>query len=99
MHIDRFSSLDELKGKDRRNQWAILAALKKAGKFSCFEVDDRLAGPLTAVLRSNWVTTRNTYPDGGDAYPWTFVSITPEGEAALSARTHFPIGVRKADKS
>ena len=92
--IDGFSSLDELSGKDRRNPHAILAVIAKAGRFSCFEIDQRMAKPMTWLLnQSGWVKTHNQEvvrdPDGfgsttRDTYPWTYCEITPLGKLVLA---------------
>ena len=91
--LDSFSSLDDLKGKDRRDTIKILAALAKAGRFSCFDVDNVLAKPITAVLHSGWVKStlrvRERDADGfgwheRDLYPWTLVELTDEGRSVLA---------------
>mgnify|MGYP001355594835 CR=1 FL=1 len=94
--IDRFSSLDDLKGIDRRDPKKILAALAAAKRFSCFEVDDALAGPITRLLqKSGWATTRLTErvrdADGQgwhdrDLYPWAYVDLTDAGRRALGRK-------------
>jgi hypothetical protein len=90
--VDSFSTLDDLKGADGRNTVKILAALAKAGKFSCFEVDEVLARPITTVLNCGWVRTTNSVrerdADGfgwheRSLYPWTMVELTDEGRAVL----------------
>ena len=78
--VDRFSALDDLPAKDRRDVFKVLAALDKVGRFSCFEVDDHLAGPITRIMKSGWVET------GGD-YPWTTVKLTEAGRSALTRAT------------
>lgn len=91
--VDCFSSLDDLKGADRRNTIKILAALARAGKFSSFEVDDVLARPITIVLNCGWVKTIHSFrekdADGfgwhdRSLYPWTIVELTNEGRAVLA---------------
>lgn len=91
--VDSFSSLDELRGAHRRDPKAILAVLAKVGRFSCFDVDQRMAKAMTWLLnQSGWVTTRNRErvrdPDGcgwqeHDLYPWTYCEVTPLGRLAL----------------
>lgn len=95
--IDSFSSLDELRGAQRRDPKAILTVLAKTGRFSCFEVDQRMAKPMTWLLNeSGWVTTRNRErvrdADGcgwqeHDLYPWTYCEVTPLGRLALAGIT------------
>lgn len=92
--IDCFSSLDELKGKARRDPKAILAVLAKVGRFSCFEIDQAMAKPITWLLnQSGWVTTRLDEivpdPDGMGStkrslYPWTYCDLTPLGRLELA---------------
>lgn len=75
--VDRFSALDDLPAKDRGNTLKVLATLAKVGKFSTFEVDQKLAGPITRIMRSGWVETSGEYP-------WTFVTLTDAGRAVLA---------------
>lgn len=93
MMIDRFSTLDDLKGKDRSDPQKIIAVLDKVKRFSCFEVDNRMAGTMTWLcLHSGWIITRNSEvvkDDDGhgthtrDFYPWTYVELTEVGRANL----------------
>lgn len=76
MFIDRFSALDDLPPKHRGNVFEVLAALEKAGRFSTFEVCDRLAGPVTMIIEKGWVETSGEYP-------WTYVKLTDAGRTAL----------------
>jgi hypothetical protein len=92
--IDSFSSLDDLKGKDRSDPKRILAVLAKVGRFSCFEVDNRMAKAMTWLCNgSGWITCRNdevVKDDDGygshvrSLYPWTYVEITEAGKSALT---------------
>jgi hypothetical protein len=94
MFIDRFSTLDELKGKDRADPFKILAVLAKVGRFSCFEVDDRMARAMTNLCNgSGWIVCKNDEvvkdADGYGShtrslYPWTYVTLTDAGRAVLS---------------
>lgn len=95
MFADRFSSLDELKGRDRGNQLKILAVLAKVGRFSCFEIDNQMAAAMTALCNnSGWIQTKHDEvvkdADGHGSstrslYPWTYVTLTDAGRAALEA--------------
>ncbi|MDO9364647.1 MAG: hypothetical protein Q7T60_17095 [Sphingopyxis sp.] len=95
--LDSFSSLDDLKGQLRRDPKAILAVLVKVGRFSCFEIDQRMAKAMTWLLnQSGWVTTRHRErvrdADGfgwheRDLYPWTYCDVTPLGRLALAGIT------------
>jgi hypothetical protein len=58
--IDCHTCLDDLKGKDRKDPKKILALLAKTGRFSCFDVDQRMAKAMTWLcLESGWITTQN----------------------------------------
>lgn len=93
--FDIFSSLDDLNGRDRRDPKKLLAALAVVKRFSCFEVDNAMARPMTWLLNeSGWVVTKNQErvrdADGCgwheiDLFPWTYVDLTPAGFAALAA--------------
>lgn len=93
MFVDRLSSLDELKGRDRSDQLKILAVLAKVGRFSCFEVDQRMAGAMTALCNSSgWIECKHeekVQDEDGHGfhirsfYPWTYVTLTEAGKAAL----------------
>jgi hypothetical protein len=90
MLIDRFTRLDELKGKDRKDPVKILEVLRKTEKFSCFDVDVSMANTMTWLCtQSGWIKTKLTYHcpgdkwHGKDAYPWTFVEITESGHKVL----------------
>ncbi len=92
--IDTFTCLDELKGRDRGDPEKILAVLAETGRFSCFDVDRRMAKAMTWLCNeSGWITTENYEtvkdPDGygshkRDLYPWTLVALTDAGRAALN---------------
>lgn len=91
--IDCFTCLDELKGKSRADPKKILAVLAETGRFSCFDVDRRMAKAMTWLCNgSGWITTQNYEtvkdPDGygshqRDLYPWTLVTLTDAGRAVL----------------
>lgn len=93
--IDSFSALDELRGKDRADPLKILSVLAKVGRFSCFEVDDRMAAAMTMLCNSSgWIECQNDEivedADGHGShtrslYPWTRVKLTNSGRHALSA--------------
>jgi hypothetical protein len=92
--MDRFSTLDDLRGRNRSDPLKILAVLEKAGRFSCFEVDNRMAGAMTWLCNSSgWIECQNDEvvkdKDGygtstRSLYPWTLVKLTAAGKAALS---------------
>jgi len=94
--LDSFTCLDDLKGKDRADPKKILATLAKTGRFSCFDVDDRMARAMTWLCReSGWITTKHDEivkdKDGHgqtmrSLYPYTVVELTEKGKAALLER-------------
>lgn len=92
--IDRFTTLDELKGKDRTMPVKILAVLEETGRFSCFDIDDRMATAITWLCNSSgWIECQNDEVvkdlDGYGSrtrslYPWTIVKLTDAGRKALA---------------
>ena len=81
MYIDRFTSLDDIKGKDRGNNIIVLQAImQNGGRFSVFDANgDAMARTLQSICQSDWVKVRE---DVG--YPWTILDLTDAGRAALS---------------
>jgi hypothetical protein len=82
LHIDRFSSLDDIKGKDRGNLAIVLAVImKNGGRFSVFDASDtRMAGTLTAIAQSGWTRRKRDL-----GYPWVEVELTDAGRAQMAA--------------
>lgn len=78
--IDCFSSLDDVPYKKRSDALVVLRALGVAGRFSCFEVDGRLAKALCEIERQRWAEFDVTSVE----YPWTKVALTEVGRAAIS---------------
>ncbi len=81
VHICRFSSLDELGPRQRKNPRAVLAALAKAKRFSAFEMDAALGGTVSGLKDGGFITT-----DISCGFPWTKVEITPAGQALLDGK-------------
>ena len=80
-HVCRFSSLDDLPKKMRGNPQAVAEAALRAGRFSVFEMEGKLAGIMTALFHSlAWLERDPTKPD---RYPWTYVRLTDKGRIAL----------------
>jgi hypothetical protein len=79
-HLCRFSALDDLPAKQRSDPRAVLRLLAETGRFSCFEVDRRLADTLVHIEGHGWAV----FHHNGDDYPWTRVSLTPAGEAEMA---------------
>jgi hypothetical protein len=78
--IDRFSSLDDVPNKQRGDPIVVLQALSVAGRFSCFEVDSKLAGSFESIKRHGWAEF-----DTSVGYPWTRVTITEAGRAEIES--------------
>lgn len=79
--VDRFSALDDIPRKHWGNAWVVLAMLQKVGRFSCFEMEGKLASTMTMIVNSNWIA--KTWGE----YPWTYVELSDAGRAALSQAT------------
>jgi hypothetical protein len=77
-HLDRFSTLDDLPANQRSDPLAVLRLLAATGRFSCFEVDRRLAVSLGHIKSHGWAILE---PMG---FPWTRVKLTSAGEAAAA---------------
>jgi len=77
-HLCRFSALDAIPPRSRRDPLVLLRVLAVAKRFSAFEVDDRLAGALWALQKGVFITC-----DIAGGYPWTKVELTEKGTAAL----------------
>jgi hypothetical protein len=76
-HLCRLSTLDDLPANQRSDPLAVLRLLAATGRFSCFEVDRRLAVSLGHIKSHGWSSFE---PMG---YPWTRVKLTTTGEAVL----------------
>jgi DNA-binding HxlR family transcriptional regulator len=81
--VDSFSSLDDLRGRDRSNIHVVLQTImKNGGRFSVFDAHDMpMARSLTRIEASGW-TRRD---EARSAYPWVYIHLTEAGEAALRA--------------
>lgn len=70
IHVCVFTSLDELPRKLHGDADAVCAALKKAGRFSAFDINtQQLATTITRLFKSGRIK------DVGGAYPWTNVEV------------------------
>jgi hypothetical protein len=78
-HLCRFSALDDLPRTQRSDPLAVLQLLAKTGRFSSFEVDQRLAASLQHIERHGWARFE---PMG---FPWTQVNLTEAGVKAATA--------------
>lgn len=65
MNICRFSALDELTQRDKRDYEKVKEVVLRVGKFSCFEVDNHLARNIEKLLRDPEIEVIDL------GYPWT----------------------------
>jgi hypothetical protein len=82
LHVDCFTSLDDIKGRDRGNVALVLATImRNGGRYSAFDASDvRMAGALTTIAQSGW--TRRKSKAG---YPWVEIELTDAGRAQMDA--------------
>jgi hypothetical protein len=87
MYVDKFTSLDDIKGKDQSNDWLVLRTImKNGGRFSVFDAsNDTMAHTLTRICRSDWVKIRDE-----SEYPWTILDLTDAGHAAFTLQERQP---------
>jgi hypothetical protein len=83
MYVDRFTSLDDIKGRDESNALLVLASIIKNG--GCFSVFDatrnvRMARTMRIIESSGW--TKRVEPEC--SYPWIKIELTDAGKAALA---------------
>lgn len=80
IYVDRFTSLDDIKGKDRGNMILVLQTImQNGGRFSVFDANsDAMARTLQSICHSDWVKIKDT------EYPWTVLELTDAGRAALT---------------
>ena len=78
--VDCFTSLHDLTRKQQKDPITVGRALAKAGRFSIFDAteNDGIAYTMGFISRQGWFDF-----DTSCGYPWTKVSITPAGRAAL----------------
>ena len=81
VHICYFSALDDIPKKKHGDWRFVLAILAKVGRFSVFEATEsrKLANTLMFLEREGMISSETF------AYPWVKVTITPKGQAALTA--------------
>lgn len=68
LHIDCFTSLDQLSKKDRRDYHKVKAAVLAAGRFSVFDADKDTGKLLTALCKDQTLIVDNSCD-----YPWVLV--------------------------
>lgn len=91
--LDTFTALDDVPRKLRNNAPTVLRALAKVGRFSCFEVDGKLGAAITSLIRDGMITTDHETI----GYPWTLVTITDAGRAAMELRRGAPAATAERD--
>lgn len=69
--LDRFDSVSDLQGKNRTYE-NIKAAVLKAGRFSCFDVNSKRDGILFTKLCNDPEIEVVKMP-----YPWTGIRLKP----------------------
>ena len=96
MFVDTFTSLDGLTRAQAKDDLIVLAALKVAKRFSCWDMDDsrqlwravnrlKESGHIT-VSHRRWVKGEANEPAREeDTYPWSSVTLTAAGEGRLIA--------------
>lgn len=80
--VDCFTSLDDIKGKDRSNVAIVLGVImKNGGRFSAFDAsDDRIARSLAMIENSGWTQRKRDL-----GYPWIEIELTDSGRKQLAA--------------
>lgn len=83
MHVDCFTTLDDVNRKDQGNALLVLSVIMRCGgRFSVFDSNsDAMARSLTTICHSDWV--RRPEPQPG--YPWTKLELTESGRTALKS--------------
>jgi hypothetical protein len=79
VHIDRFSSLDDLPKKMYGDDMAVLRALAGPQRFSCFEMTGALFTTIKRLETRGLLKIDNSTP-----YPWTNTPLTYEGRKLVS---------------
>lgn len=70
--IDTFTSLDDLKPKERRDPEAVLAVLRRAGRFSAWDMDNRALRETVCALQESGRIVTDTVSVG---FPWIAVTV------------------------
>lgn len=80
--IDRFSAgLDELSKSDQGSTVAVMKALSKMKRFSCFEASDnqRIAKTMDGIIK------RELIECSVGTYPWTYFIVTEAGQKIIDS--------------
>jgi hypothetical protein len=71
IHLDSFTSLDDLKPKERRDPEAVLAVLRRTRRFSVWDMDNKaICSTVCDLLRSGRIKQTDRL-----GYPWCAVEI------------------------
>jgi len=71
IHIDRFTTLDDLKPKERRDPEAVMAVLRRTKRFSVWDMDNRaICNTVCDLMRAGRIKQVDTL-----GYPWCAVEI------------------------
>jgi hypothetical protein len=85
IHVCRFSTLDEIPKSYRGERYveAVVRLLTQHKRFSCFEVDAKLARCLDTLLARG--TIKYIHDESRYAYPWVGVEVrrAPVSEVIL----------------
>lgn len=80
VHVCRFSrGLNDLSRKQQSDPVTLLRALKRLGRYSCFEASDNRVIAKTMDL----LHERKLLDSSCGAYPWSTCTVTPLGEQFL----------------
>lgn len=83
LHIDCFTALDDIKGKDRGNPRLVLRTImQNGGRFSAFDASDITMARTLTYIEGNSGWTNRVARDSH--YPWVRVELTEAGRAALA---------------
>lgn len=76
IHVDRFTSLDDLTQKERRDTDAVLATLRQTRRFSVWDMDNRdICNTVSGLLASGRVRQLEEGERGYLGFPWVAVEI------------------------
>jgi hypothetical protein len=82
MHIDCFTSLDELKNKDQGDTVKVLRVLHRVKRFSVWDASEN---PTIARTMGNICKSKLIETDISCGFPWTECRLTPSGLKMIGA--------------
>ena len=77
VHVCSFTSLDAVPKKKHGDKEAVYAALRRAGRYSCFEMNGTLWGSIEQLVSEGRITLDGTTP-----YPWTNVRFPDQQDTS-----------------